>query len=418
MKDLLALRTRTHPRRVALVAGDRAWTYAELDAAASRVAGGLPASARVATAMPTSAEHVLALHGAWRAGATVVPLDPRSPDRAALAAQAGAPVVAALHEGEPLARPAADLAALVATSGTTGAPRLVRLTRRNLVASAAGSAERLGTTRHDRWLLALPLHHVGGLSVLVRAALAGACVVVGDDIERATVASLVPTQLHRLVEAGRPPPPGLRTVLLGGAPAPASLLARARELGWPVLPTYGLTEAASQVATRARGDARDDAVGPPLARTRVRIVEGRIEVAGPTVAEGYEGGPTFRGRFLTGDLGRLTPDGRVAILGRADDVIVTGGEKVAPHIVEDALLAHPAVAEACVVGVPDVAWGARVVAAVVLRAPADDLVAFVASRLPPFARPKEVRVLDALPRGGSGKVLRREVAALFQTVAT
>lgn len=329
--------------------------------------------------------------------------------------------------------PPAPLAALVFTSGSTGAARAVRLTRANLEAAADASAARLGTTADDRWLLVLPLFHVGGLSVVVRAAAQGAAlVVVPPDVRAqeaaldagATVASFVPTQLARLVEGRtRPFPATVRAVLVGGAAASPALLARARSLGLPVLPTYGLTEAASQVATREPGDARDDAVGPPLAGTEMRVRDGAIEVRGPTVADGYEGDEeATRGAFVDGwlrtrDAGEVLPDGRLRVLGRLDDLVNTGGEKVAPAAVEAALLEHPAIAEACVVGVPDAEWGERVAAAVVLRDGAAmngrELHAFLSARLSPVARPKLVRRVAELPKGPTGKVARAEVRAML-----
>jgi O-succinylbenzoic acid--CoA ligase len=214
--------------------------------------------------------------------------------------------------------------------------------------------------------------------------------------EGPTAVSLVPTTLQRLLDAGLERPPALRTALLGGAPAPAALLDRARDAGVPVVATYGLTEACSQVATG----------GAPLFCTRVRIADdGEILVSGPTVAPGAAGPD---GWLYTGDLGELEPDGMLRVTGRAADTIVTGGENVAPTEVEAVLERHPAVEEAAVHGRPDPEWGEAVVATVVLRAPATEaqLIAHCSAHLAPYQAPKAVTFADVLPRTPSGKLRR------------
>jgi O-succinylbenzoic acid--CoA ligase len=221
------------------------------------------------------------------------------------------------------------------------------------------------------------------------------------DLEGVTLASLVPTQLARALEAGLTggAVPALRAVLLGGGPIAPALLERAASAGVPVVPTYGMTEACSQVATG----------GAPLFCTRVRISpRGEVLVAGPTVAPGALAPD---GWLHTGDLGALAADGTLTITGRAADTIVSGGENVAPAEVEAVLEAHPAVAEAAVHARPDPEWGEAVVATVVLRAGAgaseEDLRDHVRARLAAFKVPKAVAFADALPRTASGKLLRR-----------
>jgi O-succinylbenzoic acid--CoA ligase len=216
-------------------------------------------------------------------------------------------------------------------------------------------------------------------------------------IDDATIVSLVPTTLKRLLDAGLEEPPGLRWALLGGAPIPDALMERARAAKVPVAPTYGLTEACSQVTT----------FGAPLFCTRVRLEDdGEVVVSGPTIAGG--------GELRTGDLGVWRPDGTLAIVGRKADTIITGGENVAPAEVEAALETHPAVAEAAVHAIHDPEWGEAVVATVVLRAGLDatpaELQDHVAGRLERFKVPKALTFrLDPLPRTGSGKLLRREL---------
>ena len=216
---------------------------------------------------------------------------------------------------------------MVHTSGTTGVPRAVELTRGNILANALGCAVALGHDRRERWLCPLPLSHVGGLMVLLRSAIYGTTAVLGPaDRDDVTIASLVPTQLARLID--RPPPPSLRVVMLGGAPADPALLERARDAGWPVAPTYGLTQACSAVTVAEVGDTETS--GRPIPGVNVNIApDGEIVVDGPTTA----------GVLRTGDLGRLDERGRLIVLGRKVDTIVSGGENVMPSEVEAALLA-------------------------------------------------------------------------------
>jgi o-succinylbenzoate---CoA ligase len=303
-----------------------------------------------------------------------------------------------------------EVCAVVPTSGSTGAPRGVELTAACLTASARATAEVVG---EGQWLLAIPPTHVGGLQVLVRSVLAGTTPVVLDgpttrtSFEEAAgrmtgdrrLVSLVPTQLRRLLGS-----PALRTfdaVLLGGAAAPATLVDAARADGVRVVTTYGMTETSG-------GCVYD---GVPLAGVNVDV-DDRIVVRGPVVARGVLGGERFDGVVRTSDVGEWR-DGRLVVLGRADDVVVTGGEKVAPAAVEDRLRTHPSVVDVAVVGVPDDEWGQRVVAVVVLRGPLslEEARDHVAGPLPRAAAPRELRVVDALPLLPSGKIDRMGLRA-------
>lgn len=337
------------------------------------------------------------------------------------------------------ARVPEDVALVVTTSGSTGDPRAVLLDDAALRASADATHARLGGP--GRWLLTLPLHHVAGLQVVVRSLLAGAAPVsppAGDGFDPAAVSahlaalrpdarprygSVVPTQLHRIV--GLPardlhPWAELDAILVGGAATAPALLARAREVGLRVVTTYGATETSG-------GCVYD---GVPLAGVRVRTDDGVVHLGGPTLARGYLGRPdldaatfvTHEGArwFRTGDLGEVR-DGVLRVLGRADDVIVTGGVKVAPAAVESVLAELPGVGQVCVVGVPDDEWGSLVVAVVVPSprptAPghAPDLTevrAAVRRTLGAAAAPRRVVLVDALPERGPGKVDRAGVAAL------
>lgn len=342
--------------------------------------------------------------------------------------------------------------AIIHTSGTTGRPKGTVLTWGNQLWSAYGSARRLGVRPDDRWLAPLPLHHVGGLAILLRSALYGTVAALPGRVDAAglsealdrepiTIVSLVPTQLARLVEVrgDRPPPAGLRAVLLGGGPAAPELLERAHALGYPLCPTYGLSEASSQVATCAPGWSPADGLppaAPPLDGCDVRVtddsgralaagVAGAIEVRGPTVTPGYWRDPVATGAAIaggwlrTGDLGQLDIRGRLIVFARRDDVIVTGGENVHPAEVEGVLESHPDVAAACVVGLPDPEWGVVVTAAIEAvpgrRPEIERLRAFARSRLAGYKVPRRIEIVEALPRTASGKVRRGEVRRLFGT---
>jgi len=306
-----------------------------------------------------------------------------------------------------------DTLAVIYTSGTAGRPKGAILSRAAFIASARASAERLGWRDDDRWLVSLPLAHVGALSVLVRCLLARKPVILGrpDDLarHRATIISLVPTQLARLLDEGWEPPTYLRLVLLGGAAAPPRLLGRARARGVPVVTTYGLTEACSQVATQIPGQ-ENPGVGPPLPGTRVRIVDDQIEIDGPALFDGYLGEPPRRpGWFSTGDFGRLDAEGNLHVLGRRADLIVTGGENVYPAEVEAHLDARGVAA--CVFGMPDETWGEIVACALTAPLPAGAL-----DGLAPFKRPRRAAVIDAIPLTATGKPDRAAARALAQRV--
>jgi O-succinylbenzoic acid--CoA ligase len=332
-----------------------------------------------------------------------------------------------------------DTAVIVATSGSTGRPKGVLLSAAALIASATATHDRLGGP--GRWLLTTPAQYIGGLQVLVRARLAGHRAAIVDlsgpfrgDAFAAAAAPLladsgprytamVPTQLRRLVDEGGAGLAALRAfdaVLIGGAGTSPDLADRAADAGVAIVPAYGMSETASGCVY----------AGQPLSITRVRLAEpdatgaGGIELAGPMLAHGYRRAPAETalvfagGWFRTGDSGRLDADGRLEILGRTDDMINTGGVKVAPTLVERVLTAQPGVRAACVVGVPDPDWGQAVVAAVVPFDPADppaapalaDAVRAAAGRA---AVPKRIRFVAALPVRGPGKPDRAAVAALL-----
>jgi O-succinylbenzoic acid--CoA ligase len=303
---------------------------------------------------------------------------------------------------------------LIRTSGTTGEPKPVELTHANHAASAVASAAALGVDPGDRWLCPLPLHHVGGLNVLIRSAINHTTVVLQRefDTERVkatleagevTLASLVPTMLARLRAAGLRRAPRLRAIALGGGPVPAGLLDWAAETGIPVVPVYGMTETCSQIVAGSPGRI--------LPGVDLEIAaDGEVLVRGPMVAPAEL---SADGWLHTGDLGSLDEDGRLRVLGRIKELIITGGENVAPLEVEQALLAHPAVTDAGVAGLPDPEWGEAVTAFVVLGEPvdSDELRGWCRERLEHFKVPKAIHAVERLPRSPGGKLLRGRLGA-------
>jgi o-succinylbenzoate---CoA ligase len=464
----LARAARTRGEHTALQTPAGSLTYAQLHARAEVVAGELSAAGaapgtRVAIALPSGLDFAETLHACLLLGAVAVPVDLRlaAAERADIAGRCDLVVEEPLLDsGEPAAgakgaaRPAQirsspgtpaagggrrgthDLdavALLIHTSGTTAAPRPVELTYGNLLWSALGSAVALGRDPDERWLCALPLAHVGGLSILLRSCIYATTAVLHErfELDRAlhalraqdvTLVSLVATTLARLLDAGLVRPPALRCALTGGGPVPGALIARAHAARVPVSLTYGLSESCSQVTTTplaelAQLDADDDAAGasagPPLFCTRVRIAaDEEILVQGPTVAPAAL---ARDGWLHTGDLGSLDARGRLHVSGRKADTIVSGGENVAPVEVEAVLEAHPGVLEAAVLGRPHERWGEAVTAIVVARPgaqlDAEELRAHCARALAAFKVPKELLLCRGpLPRTRSGKLLRRELA--------
>ncbi len=400
---------RRRPDATALVADGVAVTYAELAAAAVEGTGIDVVEPRL------DIDSVVALWSAWRGDGAALVVDPRDPGR-----------VRAL---EPGAVP--DGAhTLVPTSGSTGSARLAILTDGNVAAAVSASRDRLGNGPGDRWLLVLPLFHVGGLSILWRSVAVGGTVVLHDRFDPARVAaelrtvsfaSLVPTMLRRVLDADPGPYEGTR-VLVGGAACPAPLVDRAFSAGLVPLPTYGSTEAASQIATVAPERAWQDrrSVGRPLDGFDVRIDApggdvGEIVIDGPGVFVGYLGEPPRMRPHRTADLGRIDADGRLHVLGRVDDMIVSGGENVHPGRVEEVVASHPDVAEVTVVGIPDPEWGAVVGAAVVAGDDLDEraLTGWCRERLRPAEVPRRWMRLRAFPYLATGKIDRAAILRRF-----
>ncbi|MBA2255397.1 MAG: o-succinylbenzoate--CoA ligase, partial [Chloroflexi bacterium] len=425
---------------------------------------GIEPGSRVALLARDTAATVAVIHGVRRAGTVLVPLNRRAAlpelqtqlaaigvrslvhdtehaDRAAAAVEtAGGETVlqpvaslvvagGAMPAGRP-PPPPVDLdapATIMFTSGTTGLAKAAVLTHGNHLASAAAWATRLEPHPTDRWLACLPLFHVGGLAMAIRASRWGLPLDVHDGFDATAVSraiesgvshlSLVAVMLERLLHArgSDPVPSTLRAILLGGGPVSPGLLRRASDHGLPVVTTYGLTETASGVV----------ADGRPLREVELRIGEpgsdgvGEIQVRGPMVFAGYDGDPgataaVLAGGWLhTGDLGSVDADGSLDVADRRDDLIVSGGENVSPAEVEAVLGDHPAVIDAAVVGRADDRWGSVPVAIVVIRPGArisdEDLARHCRDRLAGYKVPRAFRRVAALPRSPGGKLLRRDL---------
>jgi o-succinylbenzoate---CoA ligase len=352
-------------------------------------------------------------------GPAILPLDPALPrSRLAALLDAFAPSAVETAQGRERYVPARaatgvaeDTALVVATSGSTGQPKGTELSGAALLASARASLARIGAGPGERWLCCLPTSHIAGIQVLVRSLLAGTTPLVDGRLERGTLAAsgcahvaMVPTQLRRLVDAGADLS-AVATILLGGAAVPPGLLDAARGAGGRVITTYGMSETSGGCVY----------TGMPLDDVSVEIgPDDRIRIAGPVLFSGYRLRPDLTAQardgrwFVTSDLGSIGPSGELLVRGRADDVIVTGGEKVVAAEVEAVLGSCPGIRETAVIGRPDAEWGELVTAVVV---PADasappslsDIRAHVRERLPACAAPAALLLVAEMPLLPSGK---------------
>jgi o-succinylbenzoate---CoA ligase len=321
--------------------------------------------------------------------------------------------------------PPAGPALLIATGGSSGEPKAVVLTGDNLRASAAASAAITPLGPGDRWLASVPLFHIGGFSILARCAFAGADLVLGEGYdaesllsrliaERVTHVSLTPTMLAQLAALGSPPQ-SLRHALVGGASLPARLARGAAGLGWPVQPTYGMTETGSQLATLSSLPAgwRSGRMGRPLPGVEIALTpDGRVKARGAVVMHGYAnpglapGDGLHEGWFVTSDLAEISASGELTVLGRADDVIVTGGKKVLPSAVEDLLAACPGIGRFAVMGQPDPLWGEAVAVVYDGTIRPDELLSFCRRHVEGAFRPRSAQRLESFPLLANGKIDR------------
>jgi O-succinylbenzoic acid--CoA ligase len=459
---------REAPQAPALIEGERTLSFDELAARAEPFARTLARERPAALQLTPRADvpSLLWLYAAFATATPVLTLHTRA--TAAEISQVSALIDAVppnpnwpvpTHEASSLAAGDRDCSAphdaeaplvFIPTSGSTGEPRLVELSRRAVVASAEASAANLGWQADDRWLLCLPLAHTGGLSIVLRCLLARKPVVLFDagtegalariaelarSIERASLVSLVPSLLDALLDAGFRGHPGLRAVLLGGAACSPALARRAHAAGIPLLTSYGLTETASQVVTRRYAERLEPlaehagcvSAGHAVPGVEVALEGGLIAVRTPSLFSRYVGAsprepaaadePARRagGWLVTSDRGAFGSSGELYVLGRADDLIVTAAEKVDPIEVENALLELPDVRGACVFGTISERFGHVITAAIVTSDAAltdpETLGRLLAHRLARHKWPRRVLRVDSLPLTPSGKLDRRQCQA-------
>ena len=471
--------------KIAIIDRGGSHSYEALDDASANVAGTLLAGAedlreaRIAYFVAPGLGHAAVQRGIWRAGGVAVPMALSHPrgELEYVIGDSGASVVIADEGAAATLRPLADAAGarflttgdalrswgppsglpflganrramIIYTSGTTGRPKGVVTTHANIGAQVSSLVEAWGWRPSDRLLLVLPLHHVHGVINGLCSALAvhATCEMpasfdasaVWDRLAsgEVTVFTAVPTIYHRLLtawEAADEPARrrwsdgarGLRLMMSGSAALPVQTLERWREItGHTLLERYGMTEIGMALSNPLTGERRPGFVGQPLPGVEVRLVDGELEVRGPTVFKEYWQRPEetlaafHDGWFRTGDVA-VEEDGSYRLLGRTSvDIIKTGGYKVSALEIEAVLRDHPAIAECAVVGVPDEEWGEKVSAAVELRDHAAlalaDLQAWARERLAPYKLPRALKPVAALPRNAMGKVVKPEVKQLFQ----
>ena len=482
MTDWLARRARLNPLRPALITERMQLTFAELDRWASAAAGRLVASGvktgePIALLLRNTSEFAALVHAAPRVPAKLVPLNTRlaTPELSRMLSEVGATLlvydepnaslsaslgretpglitqtvsdlVTAEHIGsaEPGGDNDIDLTAvhtIIFTSGTSGRPKGAMLTYGNHWWSAVGAGLEFRVHDDDKWLVVLPFFHVGGFAILIRSVVWGVPAVVHDEFDPAranqaidedgvTVVSLIANMLQRMLDqrGNTPYPDSLRCVLLGGGPAPRTLLDDCARRRIPVIQSYGLTETASLVAALSPADAlrKPGSSGQPLLHAKIRIERdgqpcapdeiGEIVVVGPTVAAGYVNEPSGFARarsgnwFRTGDIGYVDDEGYLFVVDRLDDLIISGGENVYPAEVERALLEHPDIVDAGVGGEHDERWGRVPIAFVQARAGVSldpsEVIEFCSARLARYKTPRTVRTVESLPRNAAGKLLR------------
>ncbi len=481
MIDWLTQRARSCPEKTALIFEDQIWSYVALNQRAEKMArqllaGGIKSGHHVAALASNSPEFVILIHALIKIGAVLVALNTRL-TLEELTWQIQQADVDTLIYDDSFTSIAKKLnktslsfrqlavgempderlpqffdfnnpQSIIFTSGTTGEPKGAVLTIANHFWSATASAFRLGLLPNDRWLLCLPLYHIGGMAIILRSSLYGTGVILHRDFsaqqinssiarQAVTMISLVPTMLHRLMESNQSQLSKLRVILLGGGAASRLLIQRSLDAGLPVVTTYGLTETSSQVATSTPENVAEKIgrAGKPLLFTQVQIESpegevlpvgeaGEIVVSGPTVMRGYYRRPEAtrlvlqNDRLRTGDIGYLDEDGDLWVVQRRTDLIISGGENVYPSEVESVLERHPDIAEACVVGLEHPVWGQQIAAAVVFQEgralSSETLEQYCRTLLAGYKIPRVFHFLAAFPRTASGKIIRNQVRQIFE----
>ncbi|MBS1271040.1 MAG: 2-succinylbenzoate--CoA ligase [Candidatus Marinimicrobia bacterium] len=473
----LAHAAEVYPGKTALQFRQYTWTYAQLYKATGHFAQsmGIERDSRIAIISVNCPEQIIASHGIMLVGGTVAHINHRlSPAEIAEQVKQISPDLVLFQENlnekipetvNAFSLDAVDLfmrtplslrdkgispdatCAIFMTSGTTGTPKAVQLSYRNFIASAISSALNIGINPEDRWLACLPLDHIGGFSILTRSAIYGTAVELHSGFDPdwikqslahngTSLMSLVPTMLQKLLDIGVQPTESLRAILLGGGRIQKDLVQKAWDSGLPVLPSYGLTEACSQVTTLPPEEVneRPDSAGKPLPMTEIKIISedgeessagkiGEIHVKSPKVMNGYLNDPeatrqSIKNNWLTtGDSGHVDADGFLYPVSRRSDLIVSGGENIYPVEVESALSKHPDIKDVCVFGIDDEKLGQKVAAAIVLKAGLQlKSIQLTQNEFPELASykfPKEIVQVKAIPKTSLGKPKRRILQKRF-----
>lgn len=332
-----------------------------------------------------------------------------------------------------------NTALIMFTSGSTGEPKGVMLSFDNLYHSAMSTDSLIDQTYHDRWLASLPFYHIGGFSIITRALFAGAEIILPESLKpndiansiakhKPTLASLVPTQLDALIEQMDKPNPEMRTIFLGGGPIDKNLARKAINKNWPIVKVYGSTETCSMIAAASFDDLRTNpAIGAkPMTGNKIVILDiegelleqnkkGEVAIASKSLMKGYYNNDSATKEkfhdeyYLASDYGYINDEGRLNIEGRIDDIIISGGENINPKEIEKALLKHPEVNEVVVLKSKDEKWGEVPVAVVVLNNPITKihLWNFLSQHLSSFKVPKEIFILNEIPKNEMGKVNKK-----------
>jgi o-succinylbenzoate---CoA ligase len=479
----LAVQADRNPHGQAIISDEKKLTFGELLTEASRMAvflqkQGITAGSHVAFACPNSVSAVILIHALLLLKAVIVPLHIRSTNKDILRQITFADCTHLILSNDVFLNPdienlniihfndfvqddtditnllsgpqLSDTLLLMFTSGTSGDPKCVELSYRNVFYNALATKIRLRITDNDSWLLSLPLYHIGGFSIIIRAVVFGIPVIISpkpdtDNVIEAigkynpSIISLVPTVMQRILEKGMMPNSRHNAVLLGGGVIADSLLEQGSEKGWNIAATYGTTETSSQIATLIPDNKNyKNSVGQPMPFTRVRIIdekgketeqgqEGEIAVSTPSLMKGYYKRKDISSNairydwYFTGDYGYKSSDGYLYVVSRRIDLIVSGGENINPYEIEELLIGCPGIDDVCIIPQSDPDWG-EIVAAVVVTGDniltLDNIKNYLTGKIASFKIPKKLYLFDSIPYTDIGKKNRAEVLNKISSLQT
>ncbi|MHA2278185.1 MAG: o-succinylbenzoate--CoA ligase [Candidatus Kariarchaeaceae archaeon] len=488
MLDFLADRTSKSPDKLAVIHKDSYLSYSQLNQKVNSMCSQLSKhkvglNSKVGILLPNCVEFIVFIHAMIRLKATVVPINIRltaseiewqinqaevthiicNEDTEYKVENSGKLTILSLNPSDhPHITPLTDVndqqidvnleidlnnsQGILFTSGTTGKPKGAIVSLSNQYYSALASSERLGSFPSDRWILCIPLYHVGGLSVVFRCCINGTTIILHDKFDEqmisnsiekndATLISVVPVMLQRLIEYSYSKLRSLRVILVGGDNTPTQLLNQCIKLNLPIAITYGSTETVSQFATSFGKDLQDypNSVGKPLQYGSFRIVDdlenevqtgdiGEIVVKGSNVISGYINQQnelyfTSQNEFKTGDLGYTDVQNNLYIIQRRSDLIISGGENIYPKEIEDVLNAHEEIIESCIVGLPDEQWGSTPAALIVKLKNSNldksSIISYLEYKVAKYKIPRRIKFTENLPRTHTGKIIRNKVKEIL-----